>query len=54
MNTHAGGFFENVSKVASYLIKHKEYPEEELLAAFSRFLGPQVLNPMLMGTKRTR
>jgi hypothetical protein len=52
LNTHEDGFFENVTEVASYLIKHKRYPEEELLSAFSRFIGTQVLNPRLMGSKK--
>jgi hypothetical protein len=46
------GPIENVSEVASYLIRHKRYPKEELVSAFSRFLDTQVFNPRLMGAKR--
>jgi hypothetical protein len=52
INTHPDGFFDNTSEVAAYLIKHKGYPEDELLAVFSRFLNTQVFNPRLMGTKK--
>jgi hypothetical protein len=52
LNTHTSGFFENVTDVASYLVKHKKYPEEELLSAFPRFLNTQVFNPRLMGAKK--
>jgi hypothetical protein len=52
LNTHRDGFFENISEVAAYLIKHKRYPENEVHAAFSRFLNTQVFNPRLMATKK--
>jgi hypothetical protein len=52
LNTHSDGFFDNVSEVASYLIRYKRYPKEELRSAFSRFLDSQVFNPRLMGTKK--
>jgi hypothetical protein len=52
INTHPEGFFENISEVAAYMIKFKKYPEDELAAAFSRFLDTQVFNPRLMGTKK--
>lgn len=52
INTHLDGFFENVSEVTAYLIKQKGYPENELLAVFSRFLNTQVFSPRLMGTKK--
>jgi hypothetical protein len=52
LNTHSSGFFENVLEVASYLVRHKRYPEEELVSAFSRFLDTQVYNPRLMGAKK--
>jgi hypothetical protein len=52
INTHTEGFFENVSDLAAYMIRYKRYPEDELFAAFSRFLDTQVFNPRLMGTKK--
>jgi hypothetical protein len=52
LDTHSNGFIKNVTDVASYLIKHKRYPEEELISAFSRFLNTQVFNPRLMGAKK--
>jgi hypothetical protein len=52
LNTHSTGFFVNITEVALYLIAHKQYPEEELINAFSRFLDTRVLNPRLMGTKK--
>lgn len=52
LNTHLTGFFENTAEVAAYLVKHKRYPKNELLSAFSRFIDTQVFNPRLMGTKK--
>lgn len=45
INTHLEGFFDNVSEVMAYLIKNKNYPEEELFAVFSHFQNTQVFNP---------
>jgi hypothetical protein len=53
LSTHREGFFENVSEVAAYSVKYKRYPENELPAAFSRFLDTQVFGyPRLMGVKQ--
>jgi hypothetical protein len=52
INTPREGFFENTSEVATYLVKYKNYPEEELCLTFSRFLDTQVFNQRLMGTKK--
>jgi hypothetical protein len=51
LNTHYSGFFDNITDVASYLIMHKKYLEEELVSAFSRFTDTQVFNHRLMGSK---
>lgn len=52
LNTHSEGFFDNVADVAAYLIRSKNYPENELLITFSKFLDTQVFNPRLMGNKK--